>query len=333
MRNNELPLSKFKHDLWKNYKAKICLHPDAEQCEGSICRAHTISKSSTLQKIINKENKVLSFFPIDLEGPKIHKKGWKKDATVFLGFCQKHDDQTFSKIEKSDFIETDEQCFLIGYRALCHEYYMKKASVDSADTLEDYCKKYGDGVDKYFLDHQNKEFEEGYEYVKAIKDIYDKALVDDGYHFFNYVSISFSGSLSVVSTGMMTPDFSLRGEKLQDYSNFFGENLFFGIISKGGRNHFVFHWPSKFEKVTKYMGSVLNLNKFKLPDFLVQFSFRYVENTYFSEKWWNDLSIRNKKFISKLAFDMQQYGYPLIVEGRKLVDWKNIKIRKKYISP
>lgn len=332
MNKENLPLSKFQHDLWQNYTTKICLHPNAEEdCEGSICRAHTISKSSTLEKIINKDNKVFSFFPVGPEGPKIHEKGWQKESTVFLGFCQKHDDQVFADIEKKEFQVTPKQCFLLGYRALCHEYYMKKASVDSADLLEDYCEKYGDGVDEYFLEHQNKEFEEGYNHVKIIKNIYDKALLADQYEDFNYVSISFSGPLSVVSTGMMTPDFSLDGQKLQDYFNFFGENLFFGFISRGGRNYFIFHWPSKFDKVTEYIESVLNFNKVHLPDFLVQFIFNYVENTYFSESWWKNLKSEDKYFVTNLAYGQQPYGQPLRVKNLKVVNWKNIKIHKNYL--
>lgn len=89
MKTDNLPLSKFYHDLWQNYTTKICLHPNAiEECEGSICRAHTISKSSTLKKLKNENNEVLSFFPVGPEGPKIHEKGWQREATIFLGFCK-----------------------------------------------------------------------------------------------------------------------------------------------------------------------------------------------------------------------------------------------------
>ena len=112
--------------------------------------------------------------------------------------------------------------------------------------------------------------------------------------------------------------------------NNFGENIFFGFISNGGQNYVVFHWPKKFAKVTEYIESVLVLNKAKLPDFIVQFIFRYVENTYFSEQWWKYLSDDNKNFIASLASSMQQYGYPLNVENRKLVYWKNIEIKKNF---
>lgn len=336
MENRKIPFGKVKHDLWKNFQAKICLHPEApEKCEGVICKAHTISRSSTLKKITNTNNQAFSFFPLEIvsKGITIHKKGWKKEATVFLGFCQTHDDQTFSKIEKEDFLGSDEQCFLIGYRALCHEYYMKMASVNSGETLREHYKRNRDAVDIYFLEHQNKEVEEGYGFVKAIKCIYDKALIAGDYQSFNYLSISFTGSLSVVSTGMMTPDYSLTGKQLQDYFNFFGENLFFGFISNGGQNYVVFHWPKKYTKVTNYIESILTLNKSELPNFIVQFIFRYVENTYFSEKWWNSLSNEDKNFIVSLASDMQQYGYPLKVENRNLVNWQNIKIKKHFSYP
>lgn len=251
-------MNRMRHELLRHYQHEICLHPNSskEICTDKTIKAHTISRSSTLRQLLDNENKVCTFHPIEIKNPEtnkleitLHEKGWKKEATIFRGFCSKHDNEIFEPIEKnnSKFIETPEQCFLLGYRALCHEYYMKLASVNASDTASKFINESGDSVDKYFLDLHNKETLEGFNISKKIKSVYDSAFLKEKFDDFNFLSVSFTGPLSFVSTGMATPGFDLKGEKIQDYYDEFLEGLPFGMISNGGR-HFLYFIGRKSSK-------------------------------------------------------------------------------------
>lgn len=338
MRDKIPPFGKIQHDLQQHFKNKECLHPQAseESCDSQIIKAHTISRKSTLNEITNQKNKVLTFYPARLENnkPKLYTKGWKQ-ATTFLGFCGKHDNETFSDIEKKPFEVSDKNCFLIGYRALCHEFYMKKASNSASNFQDELVEKQEDPIVKYFMKWQsqqfNKEVEEGYEIVKDLKQEYDFSLENEAFEKFNYVVITFKGELSIVSTGMVTPDFLVNGEKIQDYESDDLQNLFYGIISSNEKHYLVFHWLRKHALVTDYIESILNLKESLLTSFLVQFMFNYVENTFFSEIWWESLAVEVQNYLTNLAFKPFAYGKRLDFKKVDLVKWNNLNIEEKII--
>jgi hypothetical protein len=53
------------------------------------------------------------------------------DASTLRIFCQTHDSDGFAPLEQATFSGTKEQCFLLAYRALCHEYSKKSDVLDS----------------------------------------------------------------------------------------------------------------------------------------------------------------------------------------------------------
>lgn len=327
------PPGKIFHELGQKFRWKTCLHPEApNKCGKQIIRAHTLSRSSTLDKIVDDENKLLTFHPVDhrKETPPIHEKGWK-EATTYHCFCDYHDNVTFSEIENHEFAPTDEQAFLIGYRALAQELYMKMSAVSAGDQLDKISEIKDDPFETYFNNFHNQEFEKGLKYADKTKDIYDKALLNKSYDGFNYLVISFSGSLSVATTGMMNPLHSLREGIVQSYYSDFLENLFIGVTSNGGRHFVVFHWPKKFKKTTKYIDEMLiEVRRSHLPTFLVQFMFLFIENTYFSKKWWRNLPTKHKRYLTALAYTPNPHKSPFKYENIDLTNWKNIKLLEKY---
>lgn len=323
------PIGKMIHELGKKFRWKICLHPEAskDNCGNQIIRAHTLSRNSTLDKIVDEENKLLTFHPVNhtKEVPPIHEKGWK-EATTYYCFCDYHDNVTFSEIEDHEFVPTDEQAFLIGYRALAQELYMKKSAVSASDQLDEISEIKNDPIETYFNNFHNKEFERGLKNIEETKEIYDEALLKKSFEGFNYLVVSFSGSLSVASTGMMNPLHSLRDGIVQDYYSDFLENLFVGVTSNGGRHFIVFHWSRTYEKTTKYIEEMLLIRNSHLPTFLIQFMFLFIENTYFSKKWWEKLPSEYKKYLTALAYTPNPHRSPFRYENIDLVNWSNIKL-------
>jgi hypothetical protein len=84
--------------------------------------------------------------------------GWR-EASTFAGFCDIHDKELFAPLDDKKFSNTPEECFLIAYRAICHEFYQKKAAVKAT---QDMFEKVGIGRSRsnagriereYFLPH------------------------------------------------------------------------------------------------------------------------------------------------------------------------------------
>ena len=57
------------------------------------------------------------------------------DASVFHGFCSKHDRELFSCIENEAFTGRPDQCLTVAYRTMSRELYGKDAGAHLRETL------------------------------------------------------------------------------------------------------------------------------------------------------------------------------------------------------
>ena len=150
-----------------------------------------------------------------------------------------------------------------------------------------------------------------------VKRIYDQALRSDYYADFESAVITFFGVPTIASTGCVHVDFDLHGHRLQDLerdpSPMHGIN--FGVIKTTNGCAFVATWPKQYKSCALFIESLLNRNPSEVPSLLIKFYFAYVENTYFSEKWWNELPPENTQHLTQLAGTKCQYGAPLEKSG------------------
>ncbi|MBF4286540.1 hypothetical protein, partial [Vibrio anguillarum] len=61
------------------------------------------------------------------------KTGVKKEASIFYGFCHYHDTELFKAIELEEFHPSLPNAWASSYRAVCHEYYQKKAAMEAVE--------------------------------------------------------------------------------------------------------------------------------------------------------------------------------------------------------
>ena len=101
-------------------KSKVCWHPKASNATCKLDRsgnihvssAHSIQNNGILKKIA--ENGLVTFYGLVKDGLS-GKEIIKNHASVFWGFCNKHD-AIFKPIEIKPYTGTDEQHFLFAYR-------------------------------------------------------------------------------------------------------------------------------------------------------------------------------------------------------------------------
>lgn len=137
-----------KENLWdavdvnrKAFSQKKCCARDVGlgNCDGGVIKAHTVSRGPNLAKIA-KDGHVLQY---DVSIPERNKNGGKlsvkrigiKSASVFYGFCEKHDRELFSCIENEVFTGRPDQCLAVAYRTLSRELYGKDAGAHLRETL------------------------------------------------------------------------------------------------------------------------------------------------------------------------------------------------------
>ena len=137
---------------------KQCLHPNKDECDEKIIKAHAIQNNRILNKI--SENGMI----ISMDGVQhlifqtAETKG-RKIATVFTGFCKYHDKILFQEIEDKPFTCTSKQLLLLTYRTMAWHYHKKQEQINATCI------------------HYEKLREEGYDLAKS-NDFLDYLLVD-----------------------------------------------------------------------------------------------------------------------------------------------------------
>lgn len=115
---------------------KFCSVPEVmkTECSKKIIKAHSVSKGSSL-KAIAEDGHVYTTFKTnhDFSVSKIvrPKKVGINQASVFTGFCSNHDKQIFAPIEDDAFNKSAYHCFLVAYRSLCRELFVKESAANT----------------------------------------------------------------------------------------------------------------------------------------------------------------------------------------------------------
>lgn len=320
------------------FKNKTCLHPITKECKGKRIKAHTVQKGQSIKSIVDDKNHVLSFkgkHPED--GPFIkepHLIGWN-DASTFFGFCEFHDSETFKPLELCDFTATPNQCFLLYYRALCHENYQKESLVNSfwaqKETMDN-----GQDLDTQIitqleLNNNIDTFNRTIDELKHTKDRADRTLTDNSYGDYSSLVIEFTGNLNVCGTGHFLTDQDVQGNVFYDIydPNVFAEGASLSLIkTQENEGAFIITWPKQYYYAQKYAESIFQLENQHILTTLLQVLFGRIENVYFNPLWWENLNIEQKNLICGLANEMD-YNFSNIELDSALTSWQ---LKSKYMT-
>ena len=312
-REEPIPLPALGNELGRFFKAKECLHPLASRTKcTTVISAHTIQRAGALAGIIDNTGHCLSFYPPDV-GERIepHRTGWRH-ASTFSGFCGKHDGPVFAPLETRPFVGSPEQCFLLAYRAECHELYQKQASERAHEPLRQ-------RLDRGMAPSDQRLVQERQGWVGAgvrkglaeslrHKRLMDSEFLEQRFDSYQRVFVCFEGSIAVASAGAPTPNRSINGDKLLVLHDPKVEihRLYTGVVPRTGGGAVVLVWRADESAPGRFVESLLDVERGRLPGMLVQFMFAYISNTYFSVDWWQALNVEGKAHIRRLA----QMGNP-----------------------
>jgi hypothetical protein len=329
----ELPIPALANRLQRFFKAKQCLHPLASRdtC-GKVVAAYTIQRKGPLEDILDDSGHCLTFFPpIESESEEPHRRGWK-EASSFAGFCERHDGPTFAPLETVPFIASPEQCFLLAYRAECHELYQKLAADKSHEPMRQFLDR-GKSPEiqraiQQMQSWQGAGVRKGLAESQRNKARMDAELRARDYGVWSRLFIRFEGPVSVVSTGAPSPNRSLSGTVLQTLHDPSAQiqRLYLGVVRASGGGAVVLLWRSEDPAPASFTSDLRKMPEEKLSGILIQFMFAYIENSYFSATWWQSLSDEHKRHVRKLATMGNPYYASLEYVPELPVPWRIIYI-------
>lgn len=337
MRRSEerpVPAPALLSEVRRQFKTKQCLHPHASDSTcGKIIAAHTIQRAGSLARISDGSKHVLSFYPfqLDSEAPP-NRIGWRQ-ASTFTGFCDQHDSETFAPLEKSEFVGTSEQCFLLAYRAQCHEVYQKQGAERTYEPMRQLL----DRGQPPEVQRVIQELEEargagtrkGLAEMSRFKAGMDAELLRGDFSNWNHLFVVFEGPLCVVGTGVPTPNQDLLGAKLQilhDPETAL-QPLYVGVVPYENGGMVVLTWRPEDAAPARIARDLENLDHRELPGIFVQFLFAHVENTYFSAAWWESLSRAAQAHIAHLARMGNPYYEKWTYLRESIVPWRVKNVR------
>lgn len=327
-----MPASAGRAALMDERKRKMCLHPNAPLGCSRVGRAHTLQREGVLSQIVDSTGHVLvANTPCgDERKGQVSRVGWR-DASTFPGFCSTHDSALFAPIERQPFAGSPQQTFLVGYRALSHELFTKRAAADGLT-------KSLDLVDRGRRPDEQRRIQErlgGYRAGVILgqsdnvlyKAAADELLGSGQYEQWGSAVFTIEGELSIASSGSATPSFDLNAYRIQDLSDLEvpAQALFFGIVSgpPGTRtNYVVFSWPPRCPAIEALVDSIIGLPPDRQGDALARFMLAHVENTYFAPWWWNSLSDLQQTEVLRLSALFFPEDEVTILGRPRLVDWR-----------
>ncbi len=251
-------------------------------------------------------------------------------ASTFTGFCSEHDRSIFAPLETRLFMATPEQCFLLCYRALCREFFIKQelAALLEHARLKDRGKPVHH---QYALQDFIATF--GLGYSSAIRDLvvrkpsYDDMLVAGNFDGVRAYVIEFSRVPPVMGSGGFYPVLDFEGREIQDLGDVNGPRHLITVTSFYGGNNgaVVFAWLEKDDaSCLPFVESLQRIGDKAVTDAILRLLFTNFENIHIEPQWWEALSHSCRvalmgKFNSSI--DPLEPWVPLTYDGLAFDTW------------
>ena len=316
----------------KRFSAKVCMAPHPDH-EGSVISAHTLSVEAMLRRIAvdshvyvaaQAKRMARDSFPIEVQ-----RKGLR-EVTVFNGFCQKHDRDLFACLELEPFRFRRQQSFMLAYRAVARECYLKRKQYESLPSPEDYAAIHGIKEQLEFSD-ATLVFQAasltGAEDAEKLKSSFDKHLLNEAWDRVVTQAILFPSTPTVLAAAAFQPFIDMDGRQLQDFEDFNADmsQICMSVIPTETGGAAIFSWlDSSNAAPQRFFDSVVNAHD--LTSSVVHAIFDNTENFAINPTWYEHLTIDEKNYIfSRIILFAQNSSYAKGVRpdqnAQKMTNW------------
>lgn len=268
---------------------------------GSIVSAHTLSVEAMLRKIAVDSRVYASAlakriandtFPIEI------KKLGLRDVSVFNGFCQKHDTELFSCLENEPFRFAKKQNFMLAYRAIARECYLKRKQYESLPTPDEIGAVHGiEGslqLSEIAMLYQAGTLS-GAEDAELLKSKMDNHLLQESWHRLVTRAIIFPKTPTMLATAAFQPFFDMNGIQLQDLQAEMSQIIVSLIpLEVGGAA--IFSWLDTADQAPDlFFRSVVECTN--LTASVIHVVLDNTENFAFNPEWYEKLTPGKKEYL------------------------------------
>lgn len=310
-------------DAYKTLKkfnvSKTCSVPPAlhSECTNKIINAHTVSKSSSLKEI-SVDGHVLSFYSNAQKNIKAGKLSPTKiginKASTFTGFCSHHDKTLFAPIEDNPFHVNSEHCFLVAYRAISSEVYVKHAASKVFHDIKYFDK--GRSVEQQIIfqhaaksNYDNNDLTiNDLNYIKAKLDI---VLTQEKSSELKHVVFELERPPAIMGSAIVAPRFGFDGKSIQRFSQNLKDIPDYIIInsfSSTEKGYVVLSWLQ--EHATTAHELIKQFTEQNLTsDHLAILMINLIENIYIHPAWWESLEGKLQNYVCDVFSEGVTRGY------------------------
>jgi hypothetical protein len=273
---------------------------ESNECSSKIAKAHTVQKKGGLVAI-SEDDHVLTVKPLMKEmitsrgAPDPRRIGLNK-ASVFPGFCTKHDSEIFKPIEAKTVKVDSETAFLLAYRAAAYERFSKEAEGrinsimrDTADRGRSFPVQ---AAIQSHLYNVSIGIELGKRDVNRAKQSYDQLLRAKSRENFRYLAVRFDRVLPIVACCAFYPEFDMSGKRLQQLGQDRVEldHITLTVTSFDETTFAFFGWIGPREGPARSLvDSFVQIEDSRKADALSRLLFIQSDNIFLNQKWWEGL--------------------------------------------
>jgi hypothetical protein len=320
----------------------MCLAPQSlrAECSGQIVSAHTVPRSQ-LARIARAQHVYqvkFEFFQPSRNGlPFAPKLVGINQASTITGFCGRHDDLLFAALEKQPFIATDEQCFLLMYRAVVRELFQKIAALESMEERKRVFHQRRIRVEKSTADVGDAyelATRKGLSDIESYKVALDALLCSRTFSKTRRYVIEFEPPATVMCTGASFPECDFAGSFLPNFRRLGKlagpppDLITFAAVAGDSTSFVLFSWQAESDETCMpFVASLQALADSDVGDALIRYFAEFCENTYFNPDSWDQLSeIKRRELVMRLATGGSPFHERnprcLVHDGVRFVNWK-----------
>ncbi|MBB4087107.1 hypothetical protein GGR49_002712 [Sphingomonas carotinifaciens] len=308
------PFSPFEVEAdWRRRgKRGYCSHSlDGTGCADGISGSHTVQRRGGLAAIAEGKSLVLTVKPqsmramIDHDGrPPPVAIGTGK-ASVFPGFCGRHDGAVFKPIEGSDVALDADDALLFGFRATAYERFTKAVQVENTRLQRQMDRGQPLAVQERIQRHLHLTLagaRRSLAETDAVMGEYRARLASGDRVGLHHRAFRFDGLLPLVVAGGFMPELAIDGTRLQHLAR--GDAAFdqltLTITSYAGRSVAVFAWIGSHDGASAaYVEAFDAVSDADKADAVVQLAFEQLENIYLRPSWWNGLPMAQRDDLQR----------------------------------
>jgi len=288
-----------------------CFHPDAgdTNCTGGPIRSHTLQKEGALRAIAE-DGKVFSVNRGDIaknHGQIVPALVGIGNASTFPGFCYSHD-AMFGPAEQKAVPLNQEVAFLLSYRAVAYETFLKEAALESLRRQRVEADERRPFVEQVRIQQMLHDMtfgtELGLKDLLRSKEKYDVSY-RASYRGFKSLVAEFSAVLPVVACGSFSPEFNLFGKKLQSLGEAtYPQQIAVNLTVLNERSVLLLGWMDSDNFAEAFASSYSRLPSSEKANAAVRLAIECCENSHVRPSWWNALSPTLKDGLLASFFTM-----------------------------